>query len=150
MEMPFSEMFITIHWGIIICIFLMLLSLAMLMAAACNSITAWCCELGDEMVMKCEQRRMTSTKNVNLCRVMKGSWLCGFSHSLAHHRTFIHVTGWAICHSRLENYDWRSEEMPHINGMIYKWNIIFCTLTHCICIYAAGMKNWWSFGWMFV
>lgn len=122
--------------GIIICIFLMLLSsLALLMAAACYSITAWCCELGDEMVMKCEKRRMTSAKNVNLCRVMKGSWLCGFSHSLTHHRTFMNSCDRASDLPFSLDYDW-SEEMPHINGMIYKWNIIFCILTHCICIYA--------------
>lgn len=65
------------------------------MAAACYSITAWCCELGDEMVMKCEKRRVTSAKNVNLCRVMKGSWLCGFSHSLAIAPSFMWPGEWS-------------------------------------------------------
>lgn len=32
-------------------------------------------------MMKCEKRRMAvESKNLNLCRVMKGNWFCGFSH----------------------------------------------------------------------
>lgn len=115
----------------------------LLMADACNSITAWCCELGDEMVMKCEMRSVEWRVQKKKCKFMSCNErklaLCGFSHSpfpLLTPSCILLITGWVICHSLphriiIVSLEW--EEMPHINETIYKWNIIFCF--RCICIH---------------
>ena len=121
-------MFITIHWRIIICIFLMLPCIAY----------GCCLLLYNSMMLRVGRRNgdemwEATNDECKKCKFMSCNerklalWFFSLTHSPSH----LHVTGRAM------DYD-GSEEMPHINGMIYKWNIIFCTLTHCICIYAQG------------